>query len=65
MEEDVRGFVISNTFKVMWQPPAGEPVDSFVYNLQLLDENYRRDTEESVLLERVKSAGTGSRNPYP
>ncbi len=65
MEKDETGFVKSNTFRIMWQPPAGEPVEGFVYNLQLIDENYRRDTEESVLLKRVKPPEKENRNPYP
>ncbi|MDX9800576.1 MAG: sialidase family protein, partial [Spirochaetia bacterium] len=65
LEKDEKGFVKSNTLKVSWQPPDDEPIEGFVYNLQLIDENYRRDTEESVLLKKVKPPDKERRNPYP
>ena len=52
---DESGFMKSNTFTLGWEPPSGEPVARYIYNLQLLEENFRRDVDESALARRVRA----------
>ncbi len=64
-QKDEKGYLESNTFVLDWQPPAGEPLSGYVYNLQLIDENHRREAEESDLLKRVKEPDRKARVLQP
>ncbi|MCL2792391.1 MAG: SpoIIE family protein phosphatase [Spirochaetaceae bacterium] len=54
---DSAGFVFSNTFRVNWELPDPEPLSGYIYNFQLLDENYRRNIDDETLLRRIRPPG--------
>ena len=52
---DDNGFLVSNSFRIKWNPADNEPLSGYIYNLQLIDENYRRDIDENAYLKRIKA----------
>ncbi|MCL2294999.1 MAG: SpoIIE family protein phosphatase [Spirochaetes bacterium] len=54
-ETDDNGFLLSNNVRINWLQTDDKPLTGFIYNLQLLDENFRSDVDDGTFLERIRN----------
>ena len=55
LETDDAGFLLANSFRINWRPSDNEPLAGYIYTIQHLDENYRRDIDENTYLRRIRN----------